>query len=102
MCDAIYIGRTQQNFKERMDGHFSDFLCLLKNRQKSDSFAAHFEQHFNTTTSRTYLLKYMTIKVVKQLNPIGKMKTFTKPNCNLSTEERLTILKKLVINASQS
>ena len=47
MCDAIYIGNTQQTFKKRMDGHFSDLLCLLKNGQKSDSFAAHFEQHFN-------------------------------------------------------
>ena len=37
----------------------------------------------------------MTFKVVKQLNTIGAMKTFTKPNCNLCMEERLTILKKL-------
>ena len=78
-----------------MDGHFSDLLRLLKNGQKSDSFAAHFEQHFNTTTSRTDLRKYMTFKVIKQLSPIGVMKTFTKPNCNLCMEELLTILKKL-------
>ena len=64
-------------------------------RKKSDSFAAHFEQHFNTTVSRTDLRKYMTFKVVKELNPIGELKTFTKPNCNLFIEERLTILKKL-------
>ena len=37
----------------------------------------------------------MTFKVVKQLNLIGAMKTFTKPNCNLCMEERLTILKNL-------
>ena len=24
MCDAIYIGNTQQTFKKRMDGYFSD------------------------------------------------------------------------------
>ena len=34
--DAIYIGNTQKTPKKRMDGHFHDFLCLLKNRQKSD------------------------------------------------------------------
>ena len=95
MCDAIYIGNTQQTFKKRMDGHFSNLIRLLKNGHKSDSFAAHFEQHFNTTTSRTDLRKYMPFKVVKQLSPIGEMKTFTKPNCNLCMEERLTILKKL-------
>ena len=77
-----------------MDGHFSDLLRLLKNGQKSDSFTAHFEQHFNTTPSRTDVCKYMTFKVVKQLNPIGEMKTFTKPNYNLCMEECLTILKK--------
>ena len=62
-----------------MDGHFSYLLRLLKNGQKSDSFAAHFEQHSNTTTSRKDIRKYMTFKVVKQLNPIGAMKTLTNP-----------------------
>ena len=31
MCGAIYLGNTQQTFKKRMDGHFSDLLRLLKN-----------------------------------------------------------------------
>ena len=53
------------------------------------------DYYYYTNTSRTDLRKYMTFKVVKQLNPIGAMKTFTKPNCNLCMEERLTILKKL-------
>ena len=92
-CDAIYIGTTQQTFKKRMDGHFSDLQRLLKNGQKSDSFAAHFVQHFNSPTSRTELRKCMTFKVLKHLNPINAMKTFTKPNCNLCMQERLTILK---------
>ena len=92
MCDTIYIGNTQKKFKKIMDGHFFDLLRLLKNGQKSDSFSAHFEQHFKTTTSRTDLRKCMKFKIVKQLSPIGAMKKFTKPNCNLCVEERLTIL----------
>ena len=95
MCDAIYIANTQQNLKKRMDGHFSDLLRLFKNGQKSDSFAAHFEQHFNTNTSSTDPRKYMTFKAAKQLNPIGAMKTFTKPDSDFFIEERLTMLKKL-------
>ena len=83
MCDFIYIGSTQQTLKKRMDVHFSDLQRLLKNGQKPDSFAAHFVQHFNNTTSRTDLRKFMTFKVINQLNPIGAMKKFTKPNCNL-------------------
>ena len=63
-----------------MYGHFSDLLRLLNNRKKLESFASHFEQNFSTTMSRTDLRKYMTFKVVKQLNPIGAIKTFTKPN----------------------
>ena len=37
----------------------------------------------------------MTFKLVKQLNLIGAMKKFTKPNCNLFIEECLTILKNI-------
>ena len=65
-----------------MDVHFTDILRLLKNGQKLDSFADHFKQHF-------------TFKLVKQLKPIGSMKTFTKPNLNLCLEEPLAILKNL-------
>ena len=89
----LYIGNTQQTFKKRIDGHFSDLQRLLKNGQKSDSFAAHFVQHFKSTTSCTELRKCMTFNVLKQLNPIGTMKTFTKPDCNLCMQERLTTLK---------
>ena len=94
MCDTIYIGNTHQTFKKIMDGHFFDLQRLLKNGQKSDSFSAHLVQHFNNTTSRTDLRKCMTFRLINQLNPIGAMKTFTKPNCNLCMQERLTILKK--------
>ena len=83
MCDAIYIGNTQQKLRKRMGDHFSDLLRLLENRKKPDSFSAHFKQHFNDTTSRTALRKYMTFKVVKKLDLIVRMKTFTKTNCNL-------------------
>ena len=65
ICEAIYIGKTQQTFKKIMDAHFSNLQRLLKNRQKSDSFAAHFVQQFNDTMSRTDLRKCMTFKVVK-------------------------------------
>ena len=71
---------------------FSDLQRLLKNRQKPDSFAAHFVQHFNNTTSHTDLRKCMAFKVLNQPNPIGAMRKITKPNC---MQERLTILKNL-------
>ena len=67
----------------------------IQERTKSDSFSAHFDQHFKAAMSRTYLRKYMPFKLVKQLNLIGAMKTITKPNWNLCMKERLTKLKKL-------
>ena len=95
ICDAIYIGNTQKTFKTRTDSHLSYILHLFKNGQKSDSFAAHSKQHFKDPMSHIDICKYMTFKLVKQLNSIGEMKTFTKPNCNLFIEECLTILKKI-------
>ena len=76
----MYIGNTQQTFKKRMYGHISNLLRLLKNRQKPDSFAAHFEHHFKSNTPCTYLRKCITFKVVEHINLIGAMKTFTKTN----------------------
>ena len=78
-----------------MDNNLSDLLRLLKNGQKSDSFYAHSEQHFKSTTPRTDLHKCTVFKVVSHFNPISAMKTFKKPNCNLCMEKHLTILKNL-------
>ena len=95
MCESMNIGNTQQKFKKIIDGHLSNLLHLLKNGQKPDSFAAHSEQHFNATTSHTYLRKCTEIKLLKQLNLVGEMKKITNFNCNLCMEERLMMLKNL-------
>ena len=84
-----------------MGGNFSDLLRLFKNEKKPGSFDAHLRQYFDATESCTDLLMYMMFKLVKQINPIGATKTFTKPNCNLCTEDRLTILKIYVTNVSR-
>ena len=87
-----------QDIKETQQKNFNTFFRYPMSSQrwkKSDSFAAHFKQHFKDTTSCADLRKYMTFKVVKHLNLIGTMKTFMKPNCNLCMEEHLTIQKKL-------
>ena len=95
MCRAIYIGKTHQKFRKIMGGQLSLLLRILKNEQKSDSFATYFKHRFKYTTSCTYLRKLMTFKIVKQFIPIGEMKTLTKPDCGLCIKERLIILKNL-------
>ena len=37
----------------------------------------------------------MALKVVNKINPIDAINIFTKHNCNLCAEERLTILKNI-------
>ena len=86
LCDAIYIGNLQQASKKIMDSHLSGVQSLLKNGLKSDSFDDHYGQHFKYTTSRMDLGKCMMFKVVKKLNPIVAMQSFTKLNCNLCME----------------
>ena len=44
---------------------------------------------------RAYLRECIIFKVVNNLKPISSMQFFTKPNCNLCMEERLTILKNI-------
>ena len=78
-----------------MESHFSDDQFLVKNGQKSDSFVAHFEQHFKYTTSCMDLCKCMMFKLVNQITPIVPMKSCTKPNFNLCMEEHLNTIKKL-------
>ena len=71
MFDAIIIGKTKQKLKKRMNGNFSDVKYIIKNGQKSDSFTAHYEQYFKSTTPRTDLCKFMEFRVVKNINSIG-------------------------------
>ena len=56
-CEVIYIGNIQHILKKRTDVNFSDFIRLFRNGQRSESCAAHFEQQFQPTTSRTDLQK---------------------------------------------
>ena len=88
MCDNIYIGDTHQIFNKIIDVPFYDVQRLIKNGHKSESFAAHFEKHFKYTISGTDLHNCKTFKVLKQINPIGPMKSFMKPNFNICIEER--------------
>ena len=91
---AIYIGNTQQcQRKEWMFISLISKFCY--NWHKSDSFSAHYGQHFKSTMSLTDLHKYMAFKLFIQINPIGSMRSFMKPYCNLCMEELLSIIKKL-------
>ena len=80
MCDAMYIVNPQQKPKKIMDGHLYDIQLIIKNGQKSYSFAVHYEKHFEYSTSHTDLRKCMKLKVVKQIKTIGSIKSLMKTN----------------------
>ena len=63
-----------------MYGYLSYVQKILNTSQKLDSFASHYEQHLNSTPSSTDLHTCMTFSAVKQLKPIGTIKSFMKPN----------------------
>ena len=91
-----YLYRYHSAETKEKNGQY--FLRSPKSSQKWGkpySFATYFEQHCRSTMSRADLRKRMMFKVVKQLNWIGAMKIFIKPNYNLCIEKFLMILKKL-------
>ena len=78
-----------------MDVHFIAFQRLLKNRQKWDSFSAHYEKYFESTASHMDLHNCVEFNVLNNLNSIGEMKSFMKFNCYLCIDDCLTIQKKI-------
>ena len=55
---------------------------MIKNGQKLESLAAHYEKHSKSATLFTDLNKSIAYNVVKQINHIAAMKQFKKPNIN--------------------
>ena len=71
-----HIGQTQQNFKNRMQGHFNDVQKLHCKKIKSDSYAKHFAyqlQNFKKLSPK-FQRKHISSEVVWQGNPISTEK----------------------------
>ena len=64
-----------------MDGHFSDVQHILKYGQKLDLYDVNYEQQFKPTTLLTDIWDCIPFKVVKHINPIRAIKSFTRSNC---------------------
>ena len=80
---------------KKMDGHVFNVQIILNNRQKSESFTANYDQQFKSNMSINYLHNCIIFKLVKQINSIGDMNSFTKPNFMLCMEEWLNMLKNI-------
>ena len=96
LCNYIYIGNTQQKFKERMAQHFNDVQQLVLHGKASDSYAKHFARHF-PPDKKPKPLEIRSLSehtVLWQGNLISLMKTFETLNCQLCMKERLFIVSK--------
>ena len=93
--NCVYIGNTQQHFKNRMQQHFNEVRKLHQLGEKSDSYARHFARQLVNFEKVSNTLQRNTIhcSVIWQGNPISAVKTFGTTNCVLCAKERLEILK---------
>ena len=91
-----YIGATQQNAKDRMSGHFADVKKLVCKGIRSDTYANHFSQFFNSVSNVPTPAKLRSIskfKILWQGKIISLMKSFGTHQCRLYMKERLAILR---------
>jgi hypothetical protein len=94
----IYIGQTQQNFKNRMEGHHNDvglFHNPNKPAKRSDSYSRHFAtqlQNWKAIPPKVQREHYSS-KILWQGNPISAVKSFGTQHCILCNKERLAIFK---------
>ena len=94
--NKIYIGNTQQYFKNRMRGHFQDVKNLLEKGNHSDSYARHFAGIWPkgaATPTPGMQRDLIKCEVLWQGNPISIVKTFGKSTCGLCNRERMEIIK---------
>ena len=90
---AVYIGNTQQFFKERMNGHYQDVRSLVRHNVLSDSFARSFARHFKPKSQikADEVRKLVNMRVLWEGNPVTLSKSFAKSTCRLCMKERMTI-----------
>ena len=97
ICKDCYVGCTQQTLKDRTTQHLSDVVKMVNKDFTSDSFAAHFAKHFQSTTNDATVgsvRKMVDVKILWQGDPIKCVKSFGKKSCRLCMQERIEILKR--------
>ena len=94
-CEMIYIGNTQQTFKQRMRQHFGETQRLITKGEFSDSFAKHFANHFSEKPTPQQIREKIKLELIWQGNPLSAVKTFRQHNCVLCMRERIEIVKML-------
>ena len=100
----VYVGNTQQNFKDRMGQHFGDVKRLVQTGKKSDSYARHFGKvwaNFGESINPQLQRSQLSYRILWQGNPISAVKTFGKDHCVLCSKERFFIMEHTKFNSNK-
>ena len=74
-----------------MEQHFQNVAQKVPHNKNSDTFAAHFAQHFDQKPTQQHCREIMKFEILSMVNPIGSVKTWDKSSCNLCIKGRLEI-----------
>jgi hypothetical protein len=92
----IYIGKTQQYFKNRMRGHFQDVKQIVEKNVYSDSYAkkkwgtsSKRSQHPTTGMQRDLI----SCSILWKGDPLTVVKAFGRNSCKLCNGEIMAIVK---------
>ena len=76
-----------------MSEHFLAVNNLAINGKASDTFAAHFAEHYPNGCPAQFLRENIDFEVLQQCNPISCVRSFKTLSCQLCAKERLAILR---------
>ena len=66
-----------------MEQYFQDVSQKVQHDKNSDTFAAHFAQHFDQKPTPQQCCEITISKILSTVNSIGQMKTWSKSLCKL-------------------
>ena len=69
---SVY-GKYSKHPKKRMEQHFQEVAQKLQCDKNSDTFAAHFAQHFYQKPTPQQCHEIMKLEILSKVNPIGLM-----------------------------
>ena len=80
--------------KKKMEQNLQHVAQKVQHCKNLDTFAAHFAQHFYQKPTPQQCHEIRKPEILSKVNPIGLMKTSSKPSCPLCTKERLDIVSR--------
>jgi hypothetical protein len=117
ICDMIYVGKSQQHFKQRTQQHMGEAWKHARAMKKkhghenwedvggscgSDAFAKHFGSHVrhasNSNEARTIIKSILDPTILWQGERIKCMKSATTLKCTLCMQERKELMKRFRID----